>query len=216
MPRALPIGWLLPALLGCNSLTGVNDLEPVDCVDCVDSALVADTAVDSARRDTAIDTAIDTDTAVADTSTGCITDDECADESPCTTDRCSPAMRMCAHDPIDGDGDGESASSLGACGLDCNDANKDVFSTQTMFFTTAYPGTTTPVSFDYNCDGKNEQQSTTLVRCMNVDTVCTLINEGWVSTVPACGVTGKYATSCRRVLTSGCIPVSADKVQACR
>jgi hypothetical protein len=38
-----------------------------------------------------------------------------------------------------------------------------------------------------------------------------------VSTVPACGVAGRWATGCNRSsLGTLCVPVQADRVQSCR
>jgi len=224
MRTAPAIVWILPALLGCNSLTGANDLEPVDCIDCPDSAVVdsaqPDTYVTDTQRDTeAPDTNIEEasiDTG-ADTRPACTSDPECDDGNACTTDRCSLFAKTCRNDVIDRDGDGEAASSLGECGLDCNDADKNVFSTQTMYFPTPYATSSTMMSYDYNCDSKNEQESTQLYRCTLTGGLCVLGSIGWVSTVPACGATGKWATACARAGTLNvCIPNSMDKVQACR
>jgi hypothetical protein len=214
MRRALAIAWVLPALLGCNALTGVNDLESVDCVDCVDAS--TDTSrPDTSGRDTATGETAPLDVSV-DTRPFCRTETDCDDDNACTSNVCEPLTGDCRNDKIDGDGDGESPTA-GACGLDCDDSNKDVFSTQTMFFATPYASSAGSLpSFDYNCDGRNEQESTMIVRCQNVDSECTLINPGWVSAAPACGATGKHAVACRRVLTSGCVPIQLDKVQRCR
>lgn len=207
MRAVLPIVWLLPTLLGCNALTGASDLVPVDCLDCVDSGLgdsnASDTARDTAPVDTARpDTAIDTDPG------GCKIDDDCDDGVACTSNLCNRLTRACSNERIDSDSDGESPTTLGACGLDCNDDNKDVFSTQTAFFTTPYSTAAMTTSFDYNCDGREEQELAQLGRCANVSGVCTLVNAGWVgSIIPACGAMAKWAGSCRVVLTSTCIPV---------
>jgi cysteine-rich repeat protein len=54
------------------------------------------------------------------------TDLVCNDGSACTTDTCDPAVvEGCVFTLIDDDGDGEAATSLGACGTDCNDTRAD-------------------------------------------------------------------------------------------
>ncbi|MBZ0118905.1 MAG: hypothetical protein K8H88_18040 [Sandaracinaceae bacterium] len=50
----------------------------------------------------------------------------CRDTSACTTDTCNP-ITGCVFTLIDADGDGHAATSLGACGDDCNDANPNVY-----------------------------------------------------------------------------------------
>lgn len=212
--------WALPALLGCNSLTGVSDLEPVDCLDCVDAATVDTGAVDTGKKDTAPDTAADTgapDTLAdtADTGKPCTIDTECDDGNECTVDICSGLLE-CRNTNVDKDGDGEGPVA-GACGLDCSDDNKNVFSTQTEFFTSAYASVGGALSFDYNCDGNIETQYTGAYRCTLVGSSCTLTTAGWVGTPPACGRSGKWATGCIKSPFAGtCIPAQSDRVQGCR
>jgi hypothetical protein len=153
--------------------------------------------------------------APVDTRTPCETELDCDDGNACTTDRCAAFMKVCRNTRIDADGDGESATSLGTCGLDCNDNNASVYSAQSSYFATGYTTPSGTSSFDYNCDGKATVEFTDTVRCMLSGTLCVLVNPGWVSSVPACGATGKWASAC--VKTSlGCLASpQVDRVQGC-
>jgi len=221
MRAATAIWWVLPALVGCNGLTGVNDLEPVDCLDCVDA-----TPLDTSPADSVVvETSAPPDTAEADTlatdadndaMSTCTTEEECFDGSACTTDRCEPTG-VCSNTLVDRDGDGEAATALGTCGRDCNDADETVVSTQTMFFATAYALPSGAKSFDYNCDGRSEQQSITPFKCTYTGSTCVLTTPGWVGTVPGCGATGKWSAGCNRSsFGTFCIPIQIDRLQTCR
>lgn len=217
---------LIALVTGCSALTGASDLELVDCVDCEDTA-VADTGVvvDTTSNDTGslpdnsvtqdstpeLDTAVPVD-AMPETK-ACTMSSECDDMNPCTLDRCPGTTNICTHTITDRDGDGEAPSTAGACGTDCNDNNKDVFSKQTVFFTSGYT-TGLTVSFDYNCDGKQEPQYPTVGKCTVTGALCT-VTDGWQSSVPACGKSGKYITACAKT-SFGCIPNGIDRVQPCR
>lgn len=52
----------------------------------------------------------------------------CNDSNACTEDKCDSA-KGCYNPTIDGDGDGHSPTSLGACGDDCNDGDKTIYGT---------------------------------------------------------------------------------------
>jgi hypothetical protein len=223
MDTARALLLVLPLQLGCNALTGVNELEPVDCVDCA-----ADAGRDSSSpRDSGIDTGAALDTAARDTGTptnpvdsaspdmGCTGDFACDDGNACTTDTCTVSTGECTHTVIDMDGDGESPTNLGACGTDCNDNNPSVFSKQTMFFTTAYLTSTGAKSFDYNCDGVDEKQYPALTVCDGSGGGCVETVSGWASSVPACGALAKRA-KCLPIF--GCARGTAETAtaQPCR
>jgi len=78
---------------------------------------------------------------------------DCADASDCTADSCTEAgAMMCLHTLIDADGDGYAATSLGACGTDCEDT----------------VATTNPAAVDIcgdgidnNCNGTIDEGATT-------------------------------------------------------
>ncbi len=227
-------GWLVPTLLGCNALTGVSDLEQVDCVDCADTS-VADTgrsdtggsdmggsdtgAADTATADFGVDSEPDdvSGDAIADARTPCTKDEDCDDGNACTSDRCAGFLMTCRHTIVDGDGDGESSTALGTCGLDCNDTNPAVFSKQTAYSTMAYTTTAGMLSYDYNCNGIADLQFTETFKCSLVGTTCVMTSPGWTTaTPPTCGKPGKWATLCGKVLSS-CIPGgTVDRVQGCR
>jgi hypothetical protein len=211
---------VIVAISGCNALTGVDDLEMVDCVDCidsVDSSVVDSSAPETAApdvtpRDSTADVRPDADASEAEASVSCVLDSDCNDNSLCTRDRCTLAGNECVFEVIDGDGDGEASTSIGACGTDCHDGNASVFSSQMTFFQTAYTTTEGLKSFDYDCNSVEEKELTAVfVRC---EAGCTT-TPGWQNAAPACGVTGKWVAACRLILSS-CVPLVADRIQRCR
>jgi hypothetical protein len=206
--------------LGCNALTGVNELQPLDCIDCVedagrDSSAPRDSSsgIDTGPRDTGSrDTFVgELDTAPP-VDTGCTSDNACDDGNACTADTCDVATGACTNTAIDADGDGESPTSLGSCGTDCEDGNPNVFSKQMAFFTTAYVSSLGVPSFDYNCDGNPEKQYPAVTVC---DGSCVETVSGWATTVPACGQLAKRAI-CVKVF--GCVRGTAEDStrQPCR
>jgi hypothetical protein len=206
---------------GCNALTGVGDLEEVTCTtDCVDdattdSAIEQDTLVDSSPEDSGVrDTGPD---APADTFMPCKKDLDCDDKDDCSRDTCDTEAGTCSSAKIDEDMDGQSPSSLGACGLDCDDSNKDVFDAQAAFFTTPYLTSAGTSSFDYDCNGVDEKEKTTTFKCVLSAGKC-VVTEGWSGSVPACGNNGTYVTACvLSPLTGTCVPNTSTKSrQACR
>jgi cysteine-rich repeat protein len=84
---------------------------------------------------------------------------------------------------------------------DCQGSNGSVFPGQAGWFSTGYCPSlfclpTSKKSFDYNCDGKETQRYQVVAppACKKLSllgkTVC--LGDGWVGTVPACGVSGSY------------------------
>jgi hypothetical protein len=207
------------APLGCNALTGVDELETVDCVECTgdsgrDSSSPRDTGspIDTGTRDTsAIDTSIDTEPPP---DTGCTSDLSCDDGNACTTDVCTLSTGECTHTVVDNDMDGESPSALGACGTDCDDNNPSVFSKQTAFFTAPYTTSGTP-SFDYNCDGVAEKQYPALTVCNETGGTCMETTSGWATTIPACGQLAKRAI-CIKVFSCARGTATDATAQPCR
>jgi hypothetical protein len=86
----------------------------------------------------------------------------------------------------DCDGDGDKAKSCG--GGDCNDHDPLVRSTQTAWFTDAGSN-----GWDYNCNGKDDYEITTVLNCTN-GLECDTTTVGWHGSVPDCGVMGQYGT----------------------
>ncbi|MFO0653372.1 MAG: MopE-related protein [Polyangiales bacterium] len=50
----------------------------------------------------------------------------CQPSDACHRSTCTPATGACAQTLVDGDGDGEAPSSLGACGTDCDDSDASI------------------------------------------------------------------------------------------
>jgi len=233
----------------------------------------------------------------------------CDDGSACTDDTCEPESG-CLNALIDEDGDGYAATTLGACGLDCDDTkadihpdaadpcgdtvdsdcdgktddaapdwyadcdgdgfapasaqkqsscsvpatapsacadgkwigkapgpgttdcadqSKDAYPRTTAedskaWQSTAIPGATTTVDFDYNCDGKEELRWT--AKGVQKTGGCGLSGSGrymycsgasgWTgTTVPACGVSAEY-TYCGKSGLLSCGRIIETKKQECR
>lgn len=97
------------------------------------------------------------------------------------------------------------------CAGDCDDEARDVHPGQAAFFTSPQHG-----SFDYDCDGKEEPESTDTVSCTVEGEAC--VGAGWGATqpVPPCGETGSFI-ECQMVAGKKCNERPAeDRVQACR
>lgn len=140
----------------------------------------------------------------------------CPPTSACHTAICTEPAGTCTNTLVDGDKDGQSPSTLGACGKDCDDADEKSFAGQTKFFTTpAKRG-----GFDYDCDGVETKQFDTFVKCNLAD--CSLGAEGWFfagGATPPCGATGDWITECFVNGSGACVPRPAStvkRVQACR
>lgn len=237
---------LCAAVAGCNAMTGIDELEKVDCIDCLDATTDGasdgspDTrgdAADGALVDGGADASPDVSSDVAsdgdapadaidatgdgpETGKVCKTDPDCDDLDTCTVDKCNkPASALfgnCVSTRTDGDGDGESPTTLGKCGTDCHDGNKDVFSKQTAYFTKPYTTLLGGSSYDYNCSGANEVERPAKYTCTLSGSTCTT-TPGWQSGVPACGASGTWVTACVRSGLVGCIPsTTSTVVQGCR
>lgn len=127
---------------------------------------------------------------------------------------------------VDSDHDGYGAG-VGVCsclstsgytslhGTDCYDANVN-----------AYPGSLATShldrgdgSFDYDCDGIETPSYTDLYTCEYSwfpFWPCESYNEGWVSSVPACGVSSAYGTGCVNGWDSCEADFSSTRTQFCR
>jgi hypothetical protein len=111
----------------------------------------------------------------------------------------------------DGDGDRSSAAACDHDGGDCNDDDPLVNAKQTMFFTT--PGSH---GWDYNCDGVDEFEFTTVLQCPDGALGCDNTTEGWHAVVPACGQAGMMGT-CAGTVTTGCTEkLMGVQTQRCR
>ncbi len=182
-------------LVGCNALTGVDELERVS-------------------DDASIEVAIDTGVTPLDTGTPPVVVDS-TDPLDTTLDVAEAAADTadaCEAFGVDQDMDGELPTAT--CGTDCNDRNNDVFSKQLKFFGSPYSTGLATSSFDYDCNGVDEPRFPDVGGCTMVGGACTLA-PGWASAIPACGKAAKYITNCAR-FGDTCIPQQNDRVQQCR
>jgi hypothetical protein len=101
---------------------------------------------------------------------------------------------------------------------DCCDSIADVNPAQTSFFDTAYSCGGLTDSFDYNCDGTEEQRWTTMGSCSTGSDGSCVGTEGWHgSTPPDCGVNHYWMGTCSRSSGgTGCTAPSTMRVQECR
>lgn len=135
-PRSLAVACVLVLVWvsGCNGSPEVTDAPTRADVPTVDAPLAdvpsADAPVD-ARRDAPPTCAAGCDDGDACNGLETCVDGACVAGTPVTCDpsdachraACVPATGACAQTLVDGDGDGEASSALGACGTDCNDAD---------------------------------------------------------------------------------------------
>jgi len=161
----------------------------------------------------------------------------CADSDDCTVDGCDPSTG-CTFTRlpdwwVDGDDDGFGSPLVDSvCAEtapegyvdnddDCCDAYPVVRPDQTAYFVEPYTcpgGVTTHPSYDYNCDGVDERRYTTAGSCTASSGGC-VVTEGWRGdSIPACGHTGEWLSSCSFDPTSGaCTPnAMSTRIQTCR
>ncbi len=129
--------------------------------------------------------------------------------------RCSTKFFLDA----DQDGFGDSAQEKVVCfaqadyvdnSLDCDDTTSDMHPDQDLFFDRATGST---LSFDYNCDGQEEQEFTDLVDCSSAGPACK--DQGWVDRVPSCGQSGTFITCEKTSSVCGPGPTQTQN-QTCR
>jgi hypothetical protein len=109
----------------------------------------------------------------------------------------------------DADHDGHEAE--GTCGGDdCDDTDANVFAKQTEYFKTRQEN----VGFDYNCDGKLEQEQSAPVICMGVNLTNCPTGEGFLGSLPSCGETGRWGTCLKGTLT--CSEQVSDEAKVMR
>jgi hypothetical protein len=123
----------------------------------------------------------------------------------------------------DGDGDGygtttsqclcsATGSYTARLSTDCYDSNASVHPGQTTYFS-VHRG---DGSFDYNCDSSASKRYTSTYSCTGAVYVCVSSTAGYTSSVPACGNSGTWGSSCSATLTT-CGPASSvSRQQTCR
>lgn len=137
----------------------------------------------------------------------------------------------------DGDGYGDPAAGVDDCSqpvgyvaddADCYDGNADAHPGQAAYFDIDRGDG----SFDYDCDGSQEQRWTSQAACSVIWTGCSvggppigncyLTASGWNGSVPNCGVSGNYVASglgvCGCVNPSACglVQAGTSTTQECR
>ncbi len=147
------------------------------------------------------------------------------------------AIKVCTKPttpPTSCSGGGWTEKAPGPGTTDCFDTNAAVHpmtaaESNAAWTSSAIPGATTAVDFDYNCDGTEEKRFTksfvpTNSSCANVVSppgctgLCALVctgAAGYSGAVPACGDTGTYSSCAKQIL--GCKRViTTAKAQECR
>ncbi len=135
---------------------------------------------------------------------------------------------------LDADGYGDEGVVVTTCscpprhttvGGDCYDSDTDpvaasVSPEQTMFFAVPWCSAAGACSFDYDCDGREEQVSTLVFgrcRLLTLERLC--LGSGWLTAVPACGATATWV-ECTFGLGSGggllCNETRTPRAQRCR
>jgi len=161
---------------------------PGDCsggLICVDGMCVSGPDAGDSGRDAFVDVGVACEEVV-----------DCNDMNECTIDQC--VSDMCRNTLNDGDEDGYASNLIGSCGLDCNDMDADVSPDHTDFETVRQMDMLplTPDNFDWNCDGREEQQYTARVPdCDDTGVGTCTMGEGWtgIGMIPRCGTTGTWA-----------------------
>jgi hypothetical protein len=141
----------------------------------------------------------------------------------CQVGACTKCAAVTFYRDADSDGYGDPTQIKSACSRpngyvhnkdDCNDEDGDVHPKQTQFFARHTKGAPNdPRSYDFNCDGVEEQQFTTKTKC-EVGTC----KDGWSATIPGCGQSAEYVSCAFYALP---VPHCRDKErgsknQACR
>jgi hypothetical protein len=98
-----------------------------------------------------------------------------------------PGTGDAGSDPCDRDGDHEQGPQCG--GPDCDDSDRNVFSTQERYFDQPNPN----VHFDYNCNGSIERQYPQGLSCSVEMGLCNTQSQGFLDNpLPACGAEGAW------------------------
>lgn len=100
---------------------------------------------------------------------------------------------------------------------DCNASNVDVSPGQTGYFSTAIPGATAAVDYDYNCDGLESTQFTFGGRYFCTDARGTCVGTSHYTTAPVCGASAAVNRCTRNRLLGTCSFVASTATPvACR
>jgi len=79
---------------------------------------------------------------------------------------------------------------------DCGDGNANAKPGQTSYFTGTFTNTATGLSYDWNCDGTQTLQNTTIYSCATSGCASHYftITAGWQTSAPACGASANWRT----------------------
>jgi hypothetical protein len=132
----------------------------------------------------------------------------CTSASQCSSGICSTYFA-----DTDGDGYGNSNSTISVCGAsppsgyttdssDCCDTDNQAFPGQTSYFGAPRAGCG---GFDYNCDGTNTKllTQTTSYTCDLTFHTCNFYNAGWAGSIPDCGLRVNWITGCSYTVYNG-------------
>ena len=98
---------------------------------------------------------------------------------------------------------------------DCYDYDADVMPGQTSWFTTTHGGG----DYDYDCDGSETKEDTTIGGChveISWSSICDEDPAGWSGSAPACGATGNWIWDCYFSWGLDCDEDRYSKTMACR
>ena len=113
------------------------------------------------------------------------------------------------------DCDGDFDCAEGACGgLDCNDQNTDIKSTQETYF----PAQSANGDYDYNCNDITEQEQLVPISCAAISLSSCAAPQGFLGSLPPCGSPGAWGTCKKNGLGLGCVDqvIEAARVMRCR
>jgi hypothetical protein len=124
----------------------------------------------------------------------------------------SPGSAGATSNACDRDADGHDAE--GACGGDdCDDQNPDVHPEQSKHF-----GARSSVDYDYDCDGKQEQEQMKAIICSELPIGDCTTEEGFLDTLPACGEPGVWGRCAKQGTLNTCMnqPTDNERVMRCQ
>lgn len=129
-------------------------------------------------------------------------DTDCSSETP---EESGEDMDNDGHAPMD------AACERGFPKDDCYDENPAASPEQAMFFESDRGDG----SFDFNCDGQSEREFPTRPRCSTIVEGCRVLNEGFLTPIPDCGMPGSRQSGCFDFM-SVCAPGFVADIQRCR
>jgi hypothetical protein len=196
---------------------------------CADGACTSGMAVACTDRNDCTDDSCDP-------SSGCVFTPHtrsCDDGDPCTTGDVCDGAGGCSgtglpvwYRDADDDGYGDpgdhvcaSTAPSGYVGNDddCCDSDHRVNPAHTTFLYFSYTCGSGSPSFDWNCDGVEERQHTVMGSCTTATDGSCVTTQGWISSIPGCGVLGTWLGGCISGSGTSCSPgATTSRTQMCR